>query len=88
MSVFLEPIYQSLSYFAENGAIFTDLFEKLKISGNEQDSSMGNFVEDAKGRLHNMADGSNQVFIGIGDTFSNLASTITVLFYTIQSATL
>ena len=85
MSSFLEPIYQSLSYFAQNGAIFTEIFEQTKLFGNTQDNNMGNFVEDAKGRLYNMTDGANRIFIGAEDTFSKLTSTITVLFYTIQS---
>tara|TARA_X000000368_G_scaffold417636_1_gene414595 strand:+ start:3540 stop:4094 length:555 start_codon:yes stop_codon:yes gene_type:complete len=86
MSSFLEPIYQSLNYFAQNGAIFTDIFEEVKLFGNSQDNNMGNFVEDAKARLYNMSDGANRIFIGVSDTFSKLTSTITVIFYTLQSA--
>ena len=86
MSSFLDPIYQSLNYFAQNGALFADMFEKLKLFGNTQDDNMGSFVLNAKGRLYNMTDGANRIFIGITDTFSKLTSTITVLFYTIQSA--
>ena len=86
MGSFLDPIYQSLSYFAQNGAIFADMFESVKLFGNTQDNNTGNFVEDAKGRLYNMSDGANRIFIGVTDTFSKLTSTITILFYTLQSA--
>lgn len=86
MSSFLDPIYQSLSYFAQNGAIFADMFERMKLYGNTQDDNMGSFALDARGRLYNMSDGANRIYIGVSDTFSKLTSTITVLFYTIQSA--
>lgn len=85
MSAFLDPIYQSLQHFSENGSTFTDLFEKLKIFGDNQNSGMNNFVSDARGRLYNMSDSTNRIFIGVSDTFSQLTSTITVLFYIIQS---
>ena len=62
------------------------MFERLKLFGNNQDNNMGNFALDARGRLFNMTDGANRIFMGVTDTFSKLTSTITVLFYTIQSA--
>lgn len=86
MSSFLEPIYQSLKYFAQNGAIFTDMFEELKLFGNVQDDNMNSFALDAKKRLYNVSDGANRIYIGISDTFSKISATITILFYTIQSA--
>ena len=86
MSSFLDPIYQSLNYFAQNGAIFADMFEKVKLFGNTQDDNMASFAANAKGRLYNMTDGANRIFIGVSDTFSKLTSTVTILFYTIQSA--
>jgi len=86
MGGFLEPIYQSLEYFAQNGAMFTNMFEKLKLFSNIQNLQTMDFVEDAKGRLYNMSDGANRIYIGINDTFSKLTSTITVIFYTVQAA--
>ena len=85
MSGFLDPIYASLTYFAQNGSVFASLFERLKLFGNLQGDSMFDFTLDANARLNAMADGGNRIFIGINDTFSKLASTITVLFYVIQS---
>tara|TARA_B110000444_G_scaffold209390_1_gene204208 strand:+ start:4959 stop:5513 length:555 start_codon:yes stop_codon:yes gene_type:complete len=85
MGPFLEPIYQSMSYFSQNGAAFTDMFESVKVSGNAQDNGMSNFAEDAKNRLYKMGDSSNKIFIGVVDTFSKLTSTITVLYYTLRS---
>lgn len=85
MSIFLKPIYESLNYFAKNGELLTDSFEKLKLFGNIQDKSMVNFAMDAKYRLYNLSDSANKIFIGISDTFSKLTSTITVLYYVISS---
>ncbi len=88
MSSFLDPIYKSLNYFAQNGALFADMFERLKLFGNTQDDNMGSFALDAKTRLLNVADGGNRIFMGITDTFSLLTGSISILFYTIQSALL
>jgi hypothetical protein len=85
MGSFLEPVYQSLTYFSQNGATYTDMFERLKLFGNTQDNEMSNFADDAKNRLYKMGDSSNKIFIGVVDTFSKLSSTITILFYTLKS---
>ena len=85
MSVFLDPIYEALLYFSQNGSVFASLFERLKLFGNLQGESMFDFTFDANARLNALADGGNRIFIGINDTFSKLASTITILFYVIQS---
>ena len=85
MSVFLDPIYESLLYFAQNGTVFASLFERLKLFGNLQGDSMSGFAFDANARLNALADGGNRIFIGVSDTFSKLASTITIVFYMIQS---
>ena len=61
MSTFLEPIYQSLTYFSQNGALFTDMFERMKIFGNTQDENMHSFALDGAGRLLNMSQGANPV---------------------------
>ena len=86
MSAFLQPVYQSLAYFAESGAVFAKMFENMKMFGNMQDMTMTNFVGDMRSRLLKMAEGSNEIFIGVIDTFSKLGSTITVLFYMVESA--
>jgi hypothetical protein len=88
MSSFLEPIYASLNYFAQSGAMFTDMFEEIKLYGNDQNSNMGNFVADAQQRLYNIIDNANGIFIGVSDTINKLTSAITVLYYTIQSGLL
>jgi len=88
MQTFLAPIYQSLYYFAQNGAKFTEIFEDLKVFGNIQDSAMGDFTSTVKTRLYSIVHEINKVYINIVDTFSKLGSTITVLFYTIQSGIL
>ena len=86
MSAFLDPIYASLTYFAQNGSVFASLFERLKLFGNLQGDSMFDFTLDANARLNALADGgTSNIYRYNFDTFSKLASTITVLFYVIQS---
>ena len=85
MGSFLAPIYESLTYFSQNGSAYTDMFESMKVSSNNQDGGMSNFAEDAKNRLYKMGDSSNQIFIGVVDTFSKLSSTITILSNTLEA---
>mgnify|MGYP005807217427 CR=1 FL=1 len=85
MGPFLEPVYQSLGYFAQSGSAYTDMFESMKVTGNAQGSSMGSFAEDARNRLYKMGDSSNKIFMGVVDTFSKLTATITLLYNTLQS---
>ena len=37
MKVFLEPIYSSLSFFAESGSMFAEIFQDVKVFGNMQE---------------------------------------------------
>ena len=85
MSGFLEPIYKSLSYFAQNGKVFADMFESIKLFGNNQNRSMGSFTEDARGRLLNLTDSAKGIFIDISDTFSKLTTAITSIYYGVQA---
>lgn len=85
MGVFLEPIYSSLFYFANNGAIFTEMFERLKLFGDAENSAMGNFADLANARLFGLVNAVSNVYIGISDTFSKLVSSINIIFNTIES---
>lgn len=85
MSVFLEPIYASLFYFANNGAVFTEMFQRLKLFGNAENIAMGDFADVASSRLYGLISATNDVYINITDTFSKLTSTIAILFNTIRT---
>jgi hypothetical protein len=86
MSAFLEPIYASMFTFAENGSRFTEIFEGLKLFGNNQDNAMGGFVTSAKNRIHSVGNELNKVYLDIDDTFSKLTSTLTILLYVVQTS--
>jgi len=85
MSTFLDPIYKSLTYFAQNGAVFTEIFEDLKLFGNSEDNEMFNFAESAKLRLYGIGIALNNIFIGIVDTFSKLSTAVTIIYYVVLS---
>ena len=86
MSQFLDPVYESLNYFAESGSIFTEIFERMKLFGNQQDLNTADFANVAGARLYGVAGALNEIFISTVDTFSKLTSTVTILFYVVQSA--
>jgi len=85
MSSFLDPIYQSLSYFAQNGGVFADMFEKLKLHGNNQNDSMNEFSIDGAGRLWKLSEGANLIFNEINNTFSTLTSSVVAIENVITS---
>lgn len=85
MSSFLEPIYTGLGFFAETGSVFTEVFEELKIFGNAQNSSSGSLVSNIKNRLLAMGFETNQIYINISNTFGQLSSLITVVFYLVET---
>lgn len=86
MSSFLEPIYASLNYFAENGAMFTNIFQDIKLFGLDQQLATFDIAADIKNRMMGIITAMNTMYINIIDTFSKLGSIITVLFYTIQGS--
>ena len=86
MSVFLEPIYASLGYFASNGAIFTELFQRLKLFGDAEDAAMGDFAGITSMRLRGLVSATNDVYINITDSFSKITATVAILYRAIQSS--
>ena len=85
MNSFLEPIYTGLGFFAETGSVFTEVFEDLKIFGNTQNSATGSLVSNIKNRLLSMGFETQQIYINISDTFGQVTSLITVLFYLVKT---
>jgi hypothetical protein len=85
MKSFMDPLYTSIGFFAQNGAIFTQIFENLKLFGNKQNSGMGNFVNTIKGRLAAFGEETGNIYINIVDSFSKLGATITILYYILES---
>jgi len=86
MSSFLEPIYASLNYFAENSATFATIFQDVKLFGLDQQMATFDVVSDIKGRMMGIITEINTMYINIIETFSKLGSIITVIFYTIQGS--
>lgn len=85
MSTFLEPIYGSLNYFAETSSVFTNIFEDLKMFGNNQNQEMSNLASTVRNRLNGLIAETNYIYINIIDTFTKLASSMTVLYYVLNS---
>jgi len=84
MSAFLEPIYKSLGFFAANGAIFTDIFEDIKVFGNAEQDSTYSLKDSIVNRVSNVVTETGYVFNDAVTSFSQLGSVITVIFRTIQ----
>ena len=85
MGGFLEPIYASIGFLAENGSLFTKMFEKSKIFGNDADNLTGGVVSDMQGRMQGITSGAGSVLQNVNNTFAQLTSTITVLMNSISS---
>lgn len=85
MSSFLTPIFNSLEKFAETGEIFLDTFEDIKLFGLDNQSSITNLFSEVQGKIFNVGNELSKMYIGINDTFSQLGSVVTILFYMVQS---
>ena len=86
MSAFLEPVYASMFAFAETGSRFTEIFEGLKLFGNNENAAMGDFVTSARARIYGVGNELNKIYLNVEDTFSKLTSTLAVLLYVVQSS--
>ena len=85
MTTFLDPIYGSISYFAETGGIFTGLFEDLKIFGNSEKSTMDDFEFDNSNRLNNIITAVNETFAATGAAVGQFVSLFTNLSNSVNS---
>tara|TARA_B100000242_G_C42817192_1_gene379848 strand:- start:41 stop:586 length:546 start_codon:yes stop_codon:yes gene_type:complete len=85
MGVFLEPIYTSFDYFAQNSAYFATLFKDIKLFGIGNFDGIQNLADGIKNRFHLILTEFNVLYINISDAFNQLISVMTVLIYTVQS---
>ena len=76
---FLEPIYQSLSLLIQNGEIFTEIFEELKIFGNEHDSAVGQFSMSVGDALNNVSESISGAFSGINDVLNSIGTSFELM---------
>ncbi len=86
MGGFLEPIFSSLSFLAEQGAVFAELFEKMKVAQNQQDSARGAFMSDTQGRLSSMTEAGSDTYIAISQAIGKLGSILPVISNILNSA--
>ena len=86
MSAFLEPIYGSLNQFASTGMMFTSIFEDIKLFGMDQQIATIDLGKTIKSRATGAMNSLNVMFLNVKDTFGQLNSAISVLFYILQGS--
>ena len=84
MSGFLDPIYSSLDIFSSMGSEFLSTFENIKLFGLSVDGSIKDIFSTMQNKIKNMGNELSKMYIVIIDTFGNLFSVITVIYYMIQ----
>ena len=84
MSSFLTPIYESLGIFADMGNNFLDTLNDTKLFGNSLNLSISTVVTELTNKIKNMGNELSKMYIIIIDTFGNLFSIFTVIFYMVQ----
>ena len=84
MSSFLEPIFGSLEIFASMGNNFLETFDEIKLFGLSVDENTSTIFNTLTNKIKNMGNELSKMYIVIIDTFGNLFSVITVIYYMIQ----
>lgn len=85
MQVFLEPIYSSLSFFAESGSMFANIFKDVKVFGNAQEKAGLDMKVNMENRVMGVLNETNNMYINTVDTFSKLGQSMTLLYYSALS---
>lgn len=85
MSGFLEPLYQAIISISIFGSQFGDLFENIKEFGNANQLLGLNIFGDLRNRMIAMGHGIKDVFSDLEHAISVFGSTITILYYTIDT---
>ena len=85
MQTFLEPIYKSLGFFSQTGLKFISIFENIKMFGNQQHSSGTSMMSNIYTRMNLIGNEISYMYINIQNTFSKLASTVSILFYILKT---
>ena len=84
MKTFLDPIYDSLGYFAQTGAVYTQIFEDLKIFGNDQQDSTFDLASTITNRIQAIITEMSAVFITVQHTVGQAGSLVTILYNIVQ----
>jgi len=84
MQNFLNPIYSSLEQVAQQGAIFTQLFESNKELALYNQDTITSLSGNVNERINAIINESLLLYNNISDTFSKLASTITIFYYSMK----
>lgn len=84
MSSFLDPIFGSLNIFADMGNNFLTTFDEIKLFGLNTEGNISEIFGLLQGKIMNMGNELSKMYIVIIDTFGNLFSVITVIYYMIQ----
>lgn len=84
MSSFLDPIFGSLEIFASMGNNFLETFEDIKLFGLNIDGGIAEIFKTLTDKIKNMGNELSKMYIVITDTFGNLFSVITVMYYMVQ----
>lgn len=85
MSSFLDPVFSSLEIFSSMGNDFLRTFDDIKLFGIDIDTNIGSIFSTLTGKIKNMTNEMATMYITIIDTFGNLSSVITVMYYMVQS---
>ena len=84
MSSFLEPIYASIGFLAENGSFFNEIFKNMKLFGNGiQDLNM-DFFDNIIIWFTRLSGNLNLTIVSIFDIFRNLDYLFLTLNYTFK----
>lgn len=86
MSAFLDPIYTSLNHFANTGQIFASVFEDIKLFGMNQQMETIDLGKVIRSRAMGAMNSLNVMFLNLKNTFGQLNSAITVIFYIMQGS--
>mgnify|MGYP001161487187 CR=1 FL=1 len=79
MSSFLEPIYASIGFLAENGDFFSDIFSNMKIFGNGLQNENINMWESVGQWFQGISLQLTQTFINFIEIFGSANNTINTL---------
>lgn len=86
MQIFLQPIYQSLSFFAKNGALFTSLFEDAKLFGLDNQNQTSNLSDSIVTRFNSVTNEMEFLFTNFKDTFGKVSGLIINLFNIVKAS--
>lgn len=85
MKIFLDPLYDSIGILSENGNLFIDVLESLKLDGLLQQNNTLNFASDFTQRAFNVSTEIQNTFIGLNDMMGKVNSMGSIIYYLVLS---